>query len=90
MPSQVTSKTEKKVWWKCAKGHEWEGKISYRTGSLDKDGKAPCPVCLGTIFQKGVNDFATIKPELVRFWSKDNKYLPDELAAKSNSNYMGM
>jgi very-short-patch-repair endonuclease len=38
-PLEVTTRTLKKVWWRCKKGHEWEAAISNRT----KGGK--CPVC---------------------------------------------
>lgn len=30
-PSEFTSGSQKKVWWKCAHGHEWESVISNRT-----------------------------------------------------------
>ena len=39
-PSQVLSKSNKKVWWKCAKcGREWQAKISKRTSGEN------CPYC---------------------------------------------
>lgn len=30
-PTQVASKSGKKVWWKCNYGHEWQAQVYYRT-----------------------------------------------------------
>ena len=38
-PSEVMPHTNKKVWWKCHKGHEWRAYISSRTVGRG------CPVC---------------------------------------------
>ncbi len=38
-PSQVTSGSQERVWWKCEKGHEWETSIATRTRGRG------CPVC---------------------------------------------
>ena len=40
-PSMVTASSNKKVWWKCAKGHEWETVICARTRGNG------CPYCSG-------------------------------------------
>lgn len=39
-PDEVTAKSNKKVWWLCKNGHEWEAKINNRTSN----GQG-CPVC---------------------------------------------
>jgi len=39
IPQKVTSKTNKKVWWKCENGHEWITSISKRTSGTN------CPEC---------------------------------------------
>lgn len=83
LPSDVTLNSSKKVWWECGKGHEWQGAIINRSG-VAKDGQLPCPVCSGAIFQEGVNDFSTLKPDLVRFWSDENTKKPHEVTAKSS------
>ena len=41
-PYDVYSKANKKVWWKCSKGHEWDSVIGNRT-----NGKQNCPYCSG-------------------------------------------
>jgi hypothetical protein len=38
-PVDVTSKSDKCVWWKCSKGHEWRAKIYSRYYG------SSCPVC---------------------------------------------
>ena len=40
-PSKVSSGADKKVWWKCLNGHEWEAKIHDRNGK-----KSGCPTCI--------------------------------------------
>lgn len=83
LSSNVTLNSSKKVWWECDKGHEWQGAIINRSG-VAKDGQLPCPVCIGAILQEGVNDFSTLKPDLVRFWSSENTKKPHEITAKSS------
>ena len=31
-PEDVASRSDRKVWWLCPKGHEYDTKISHRTG----------------------------------------------------------
>ena len=39
-PEQVTKSSNKKVWWKCKKGHEWKTAITNRS-----HGRTNCPYC---------------------------------------------
>jgi len=41
LPSEVTPSSNKKVWWLCNKGHEWEATINNRTYGRG------CPYCSG-------------------------------------------
>jgi len=41
LPTQITLGSDKKVWWKCKKGHSWEAVIKSR-----KIGRG-CPYCIG-------------------------------------------
>lgn len=57
-PSQITAGSNKKVWWICKLGHEWESAISNRTSGRN------CPYCSN----KKVNEencLATTHKELV-------------------------
>ena len=60
-PADVTVSSNKKVWWICEKGHEWET-------SVDQRKKAGCPYCGNKKVLKGYNDLATTHPELVTQW----------------------
>ena len=80
IPSDVTSKSEKKVWWKCSKGHEWQATIAHRTNDMNS-----CPYCSGRYAIKGVNDLATSYPEIIKEWDfeKNGDLKPDEVLPKS-------
>ena len=63
-PSQFAEKSNKKVWWLCAKNpkHEWESKISNRSLGTG------CPICTNSIVLEGFNDLATTHPDLSKQW----------------------
>ena len=67
---KVTSKSNKKTWWKCARGHEWQTSICHRSRGTG------CPVCSGEI--------KTSFPEqVIFFYFKDiteayNRYMVDK------------
>lgn len=65
LPTQVIRGTTKKVWWKCAKGHEWEARVASRT---DKTFKQGCPFCSGRYAIAGETDLLTISVELAKEW----------------------
>lgn len=78
--SEVTSKSGKKVWWVCERGHEFEAIISNR---LTKD---HCPVCYGRQTLTGFNDLSTLYPELSKQWhpTKNLPLLPNQIAGRSS------
>lgn len=63
MPENISAASNKKVWWICEKGHQWEAVIASRTYQGNN-----CPVCSGRKPDIGVNDFATLRPDLVLDW----------------------
>lgn len=63
-PSDVKAGSEKRVWWICPDGHEFEQKIDYRS----KLKIQRCPVDTGHVLLSGVNDLATKHPELLTDW----------------------
>jgi len=77
-PDEVVFSSEKKYWWVCSKGHEWEARVNSRTGL----GKVGCPYCAG---QKVCNDncIATTNPELMLEWRKDNIFSPNNVTSRS-------
>ena len=48
-PDQVTSFSNRKVWWLCPEGHVWHTAISNRTNAKKRTGY---PVCAGNVSQK--------------------------------------
>lgn len=60
-PADVTVSSNKKVWWMCEKGHEWES-------SVDQRKKAGCPYCGNKRVLGGYNDLVTTHPELAAQW----------------------
>lgn len=65
-PSDVTAKSNQKVWWLCSNcGYEWQAKVYHRT-----DGRS-CPVCAGLIVIPGKNDLMTLHPGLSLEWAEE-------------------
>ena len=64
-PFDVSSQSNKKVWWKCDKGedHEWEASI-YNVG---RNKSSSCPFCAGRKVSKS-NCLATTHPEIAKQW----------------------
>jgi len=54
--------SNKKAWWKCKKGHEWQATINSRNNGIG------CPYCAGKKVLPGYNDLATTNPELALEW----------------------
>ena len=81
-PSDCTISSGRKIWWRCKEGHEWQAVISTRTG---KD-NCGCPYCAGRYAISGVNDLATLNPELVKEWNykKNESLLCSEVKIASN------
>ena len=64
-PDEYLPGSNTKVWWICSKGHEWQATIGSRSGNS----KAGCPVCSGKKTIKGLNDLATVNPEIMDEWN---------------------
>ena len=80
LPNYVTVGSNKKVWWKCEKGHEWQAVINSRRNGVG------CPYCAGKKAIKGYNDLATINPKLAREWhpTKNGNLTPSDITVRSN------
>lgn len=61
-PKEIAFGSHTRVWWRCDKGHEWEAAVKERAAGKD------CPVCAGRKLLEGVNDLASIYPELAKQW----------------------
>ncbi len=79
-PENFTVGSEKKVWWRCDKGHEWQAQIKSRhTGS-------GCPYCVGKSVLMGYNDLVTLNPNLAKEWNyeKNGTLIPEDFTVNSN------
>jgi len=75
IPEIFVGNTNKKVWWKCKKGHEWQAGIIHRTSRNDG-----CPYCGNRKVLTGYNDVATTNPELISEWDYiKNTISPQEI-----------
>ena len=55
----LSANSHKKVRWRCEHGHEWDAVITSRTRS-----GSGCPYCSGRLPVPGVNDLATLRPDI--------------------------
>jgi len=78
-PNDVTAYSHKKVWWKCAKGHEWAALVSNRAQGKN------CPYCSNQRLC-GDNCLATTNPALSLEWhpSKNKCLTPYTVFAGSS------
>lgn len=60
-PDAVAPRANKKVWWKCSKGHEWQAVISSRARGYG------CPYCANKVANKE-NCLAVSNPKLTGEW----------------------
>ena len=72
---------ERKVWWRCPNGHEYQCQISTRAYQ-----SVGCPVCAGRSVVVGENDLATLYPQLAKQWhpTKNGALKPTMVTAGSN------
>ena len=61
-PDTVTYASHRRVWWRCDKGHTWQATVDGRKGG------SGCPYCTGLRPVPGVNDLATLAPDLASQW----------------------
>ena len=74
-PDHVLPGSERKVWWRCSLGHEWQAEIRSRTHGCG------CPVCANRVAVAGINDLASQFPELDQEWhpTKNGKLTPQNV-----------
>lgn len=74
-PDNVAYGSHRKAWWRCERGHSWEAVIKSRTYG------GGCPVCAGRLLVPGVNDLATVYPEIAAQWhpSKNGGLRPTDV-----------
>jgi hypothetical protein len=77
--SSLSSGSERKVWWICDKGHEWEAAVDHRSRGNG------CPYCSGRQAIIGENDLFTTNSELKNEWNYKKNINVDPKTIKSGS-----
>ena len=78
-PEEYTLKSTFKAWWLCKKSHSWQATIANRANGTG------CPICANKIIIAGINDLATLYPEIEKEWDyvKNSGLSPREVAVSS-------
>lgn len=86
-PERVGRSYDRKVWWLCKKGHEWQATVKSRTYMA-----SGCPICSNHYVLPGENDLATTHPHLAAEWhpNKNGELNPRYVVAGSNRNVWWM
>lgn len=79
-PNEVIAKSNRKVWWICSNGHEYEQSVDLRTVR-----KYGCPVCANQKILVGFNDLETTHPQIAAEWhsTKNGELCPSDVIAGS-------
>lgn len=67
--SLISINSNKKIWWKCKKGHSFQAVVSARTKS-----NSGCPYCHNQKVLTGINDLKTLNPTLAEEWDYEKNY----------------
>ena len=80
LPTQVAPASNRKVWWRCPQGHDYQAVVASRT----QRGNG-CPYCSGRKVLVGFNDLATTYPEVAKEWhtTLNGSLTPQDVTAGS-------
>ena len=79
-PEYFAANSNKKVWWTCVNGHEWQAMIVTRNKGHG------CPYCSGVKALIGYNDLQTVNPTLAKEWNhqKNEEVAPTDVMPNSD------
>ena len=82
-PQNITPYSNRKAWWICEKGHEYQAVV--RTQGRESR-KFNCPYCVGKKILIGYNDLATTQPKIAAQWYQElnGSLTPQMVTAGSN------
>lgn len=81
-PDKISKWSKEFAWWKCSKcGHKWRTGITNR--AVNGTG---CPCCTNKVAVSGVNDLATLYPNLAEEWNsiKNHDLTPQQVVPGTN------
>ena len=64
-PGSVSYGSQKKIWWQCEHGHEWQSRVYTRAGKY-----SGCPYCSGKRVTDGL-DLRSVYPDIAAQWHPD-------------------
>lgn len=76
---KLKPRSNRKVWWLCAEGHEWEAVVNNRTARGSN-----CPFCSGKKVWSGFNDICTTDPDILCEWDYSKNDLNPETISRSS------
>jgi hypothetical protein len=81
-PEDHTPNSGKKIWWRCALGHEWEATIDQRNRKGEGRG---CPYCASKLASPE-NNLEIARPDDAKQWDieKNKGLFPSQVLAQSN------
>ncbi|WP_185972347.1 zinc-ribbon domain-containing protein [Georgenia yuyongxinii] len=80
-PGAVTCGVDRKVWWTCPRGHDYQAAIYHRVRNA-----SGCPYCADRRVLKGFNDLTTTHPYLALEWhpTRNGDRKPETVIAGAN------
>mgnify|MGYP003306230336 CR=1 FL=1 len=78
-PTDFIANSNKKVWWLCKKGHEWQARISNRMNGNN------CPYCANKKVLYGYNDLSQLEVPPMR--ENNNSFSQESPFGDIKSNY---
>jgi hypothetical protein len=78
-PNDITGGSNKRLWWVCKKGHEWQAVVA------DRNRGRGCPYCSRNLVSED-NCLQTVNPSLAKEWhfAKNGAIIPSNIAANSS------
>ena len=82
-PDMFSDGSNRKVWWSCSNGHEWQASISNRSRGRG------CPYCSNRKVCSGFNDLQTRFPNVAQEWAYDKNggITPADILPHTNKRY---
>lgn len=83
-PQKVLYTSADKYYFICEKGHSFTKSLKHAIRDINLKSKG-CPVCSGRKVVEGVNDLATLRPDILQYWNWQlNTISPYEVSVHSN------
>ena len=80
-PEKLTAYSNRRVWWRCSLGHDYQASVGARTTS-----GSGCPYCAGRKVLAGFNDLAALEPQVAAQWhpTLNGGLTPEMVTARSH------